>query len=139
MPIIYRAPGTCITRRSGIGRLTSARSDFSSSASCCSSAGCRRFWFSRCANWWPEHRRKKNRFTRIQIRIDCMAADPRIYGLVAEFDTGEALMEAARRTHAAGYRRAEAYSPYPMHGLAEALGRGPTAVPLLVLIGGIIG
>src|SRR5436305_13948540 len=68
-----------------------------------------------------------------------MAPESQIYGLVAEFDTGEALMEAARRTHAAGYRRAEAYSPYPVHGLAEALGRGPTAVPLLVLIGGIIG
>jgi len=68
-----------------------------------------------------------------------MTSESHIYGLVAEFDSGEALMEAARRTHEAGYKRAEAYSPYPMHGLAEALGRAPTAVPMLVLVGGIIG
>jgi hypothetical protein len=68
-----------------------------------------------------------------------MKPEAHIYGLVAEFDSGEALMDAARRTREAGYKRAEAYSPYPMHGLAEALGREPTAVPVLVLIGGIIG
>jgi hypothetical protein len=68
-----------------------------------------------------------------------MTIDPHIYGLVAEFDSADALMEAAKRTYAAGFRRADAYSPYPIHGLAEAMGRGPTAVPLLVLVGGIIG
>jgi hypothetical protein len=68
-----------------------------------------------------------------------MKPESPIYGLVAEFDSADALLEAAHKTKDAGYRRAEAYSPYPVHGLAEALGRGPTAVPLLVLIGGIIG
>jgi hypothetical protein len=62
-----------------------------------------------------------------------------IYGLVAEFDTPERLLAAAHHVHGAGYRRAEAYSPFPVHGLSEALGFRRTQVPLLVLCGGIIG
>src|SRR5213593_2579038 len=65
--------------------------------------------------------------------------EPRIYGLLAEFSDEYALIEAAKRTNAAGYRRADAYAPYPIHGLSEALGLRRTRVPLLVLIGGIIG
>lgn len=61
------------------------------------------------------------------------------YGLLAEFHDAEALLEAARRTRAAGYRRVEAYSPFPIEGLAEVLHHGPTHVPLIVLIGGIVG
>jgi hypothetical protein len=62
-----------------------------------------------------------------------------IYGLVAEFDTAEHLLTAAHKVHDAGYRRAEAYSPFPVHGLSEALGFRRTRVPLMVLCGGIIG
>ena len=62
-----------------------------------------------------------------------------IYGLMAEFDQPEALLEAARRTFAEGYRRMDAYSPFPVDGLAEAIGFRKTRLPLLVLIGGIIG
>lgn len=61
------------------------------------------------------------------------------YGLMAEFTEHEQLLEAARRAHAAGYRRMDAYAPFPVEGLAEALGRRRTAVPLLVLLGGILG
>ena len=62
-----------------------------------------------------------------------------IYGLLAEFDTPEHLLAAASRVHAAGYKRVEAYAPFPVHGLAEAIGFQRSRVPLLVLIGGIVG
>ena len=47
---------------------------------------------------------------------------PAIYGLMAEFDGPEALLEAAQRAYAEGYRRMDAYSPFPVDGLAEAIG-----------------
>lgn len=62
-----------------------------------------------------------------------------IYGLMAEFDTPEALLEAARRAFAEGYRRMDAYSPFPVDGLAESIGFHSTRIPLIVLIGGIVG
>jgi Alternative complex III, ActD subunit len=61
-----------------------------------------------------------------------------IYGLMAEFDGPEALLEAARRSFVEGYRRMDAYSPFPVDGLAEAIGFHKTRLPLLVLIGGIV-
>ncbi|HEV8379385.1 MAG TPA: DUF3341 domain-containing protein [Tepidisphaeraceae bacterium] len=68
-----------------------------------------------------------------------MKADRRIYGLLAEFDEPHALLEAARRAREAGYTRMEAYTPFPVHGLAAALGFGHTRLPFIVLIGGIVG
>jgi Protein of unknown function (DUF3341) len=62
-----------------------------------------------------------------------------IYGLMAEFDSPEALLEASRRAFAEGFRRMDAYSPFPVDGLAEAIGFPRTRVPLIVLIGGIVG
>lgn len=62
-----------------------------------------------------------------------------IYGLMAEFDSPEALLEAGRRAFAEGFRRMDAYSPFPVDGLAQAIGFHRTRVPLIVLIGGIIG
>ena len=62
-----------------------------------------------------------------------------IYGLMAEFDSPEALLTAARRAFTAGFRRMDAYSPFPVNGLAEAIGFPHTRVPLIVLIGGLIG
>jgi hypothetical protein len=67
-----------------------------------------------------------------------MKRDP-IYGTMAEFDSPSALLEAARRTYQAGYRRIDAYSPFPIEGLAEEIGFHHDEVPLVVLIGGIIG
>ena len=61
------------------------------------------------------------------------------YGLMAVFETHEQLLDAARRAHAAGYRRMEGYSPFPIEGLAHALGHKRTGVPILFLIGGIVG
>ena len=68
-----------------------------------------------------------------------MRARPEIYGLMAEFDNPEDLLEAARRTHAAGYRQMDAYSPFPVEGVAEAIGFHRTRLPLIVLLGGIAG
>jgi hypothetical protein len=68
-----------------------------------------------------------------------MTADPALYGLVAEFDNPEALLAAARDAYAAGYRRMDGYSPFAVEGLPEAIGFRHTWVPLIVLIGGVIG
>lgn len=68
-----------------------------------------------------------------------MTSTPRIYGLIAEFDSPDALLEAARRAHAEGYRRMDAHTPFPIEGLAEAIGFRRTRLPLVVLVGGIIG
>jgi hypothetical protein len=64
---------------------------------------------------------------------------PRLYGLMAEFDDATALVAAAERTHAAGYKRVDAYSPFPIEALHHALGSPPSRLPLIVLIGGIAG
>jgi hypothetical protein len=66
-------------------------------------------------------------------------AKPPIYGLMAEFHTPDEVMEGAKRVHAAGYRKTDAYSPFPIEGLSEALGFHHTRLPLIVLIGGLIG
>lgn len=62
-----------------------------------------------------------------------------IYGLMAEFDTPEKLLAATRAAHDAGYRRMDAFAPFPIEGLAEALGRRPSRLPWVVLAGGVIG
>jgi len=62
-----------------------------------------------------------------------------IYGLIAEFDNAESLLAAAHRAFAEGFRKMDAYSPFPVEGLAEALGFHRTRVPLIVLTGGILG
>jgi hypothetical protein len=67
-----------------------------------------------------------------------MKRDP-IYGMMAEFDTPVALVEAAKRTYQAGYKRIDTYTPFPVEGLAEAIGFHRDEVPLVVLIGGIVG
>jgi hypothetical protein len=62
-----------------------------------------------------------------------------IYGLMAEFDTPQDLLAASRRAHAEGYRRMDAYAPFPVEGLAEAIGFHHTRLPLLVLLAGLFG
>lgn len=62
-----------------------------------------------------------------------------IYGLMAEFDTPSDLVAAARRTHEEGYQKVDAYTPFPVEGLAEEIGFTKNGVPLVVLVGGILG
>jgi hypothetical protein len=62
-----------------------------------------------------------------------------LYGLLAEFDDASALVAAAHRVREEGYTRTDGYSPFPIEELAEALGARHTRLPLLVLIGGLVG
>jgi len=62
-----------------------------------------------------------------------------IYGILAEFDSPTDLVGAARRTYDAGYRKIDAYSPFPVEELADAIGFHRNGVPLVVLIGGLLG
>jgi hypothetical protein len=64
---------------------------------------------------------------------------PPIYGVMAEFDTPDELVAAAHRTRQAGYRRLDAYTPYPVEGLADALHFHDNRLQIIVLIGGIVG
>ncbi|MDY7091957.1 MAG: DUF3341 domain-containing protein [Acidobacteriota bacterium] len=64
---------------------------------------------------------------------------PRVYGLMAEFDTADELVEACHQSHEAGYRKLDAYSPFPVEEASHALGHDKSPMPLLVLLGGIVG
>jgi hypothetical protein len=65
--------------------------------------------------------------------------DPKIYGLLAEFSDPEDLIAAAKRAHAQGYRQMDAYTPFPVHGLSDAVGFKRTKLPIIVLCGGLFG
>ena len=64
---------------------------------------------------------------------------PPLYGLMAEFDNPTDLVAAARRSYEEGYRMINGYTPYPIEELQEAIGFHKTGMPMLVLIGGIVG
>jgi len=64
---------------------------------------------------------------------------PPIYGLMAEFESPTALAAAARQVRAKGYKKVEAYSPFAIEEVNEALGLHHNKLPLLVLCGGILG
>ncbi len=61
------------------------------------------------------------------------------WGVLGEFETPDALVNAARRAREVGYRRMDAYTPFPIHGLSDAMGFRPTKLPLIVLAGAVIG
>jgi hypothetical protein len=63
----------------------------------------------------------------------------KLYGLMAELDSADALVDAASQARAAGFGRVEAYSPFPVEGLADAVGFERSRVPLATLLGGIAG
>jgi hypothetical protein len=62
-----------------------------------------------------------------------------LYGLMAEFETPGELVAAARKTREAGFRKFDAYTPYPIHELDGAMDLHDNRVSLFTLIGGIIG
>ena len=64
---------------------------------------------------------------------------PAVYGLMAEFEDPTSLVQATHKAYHEGYRCMDAYSPYPIEELHEALGSHHTRLPLIVLIGGITG
>ncbi len=66
-------------------------------------------------------------------------ASSNLYGLLAKFETPEALVAASRRVYEAGYRKYDAYTPYPVAGLSQAMRLKPSPIPYLILAGGIIG
>jgi len=68
-----------------------------------------------------------------------MAIRSSVYGLMAEFDDPTTLVAATGRAHDEGYRRIDAYSPFPIEELHEALGAPPSRLSLIVLIGGLFG
>jgi hypothetical protein len=64
---------------------------------------------------------------------------PGVYGLMAEFETPTALVEAAKKTYAAGYRKIDTFSPYPIEEAWEAIGHHDRRMSLVVLGGGLAG
>jgi Protein of unknown function (DUF3341) len=62
-----------------------------------------------------------------------------LHGVMGEFETPQQLLDAAKKARAAGYKHVDAYTPFPIEGLSEAIGFRWTAVPLITLIGGIGG
>ena len=63
----------------------------------------------------------------------------RLHGVMAEFDTGQALVDAARRAVAQGFTKLEAYSPVPIEELNDIIHKKRTILPKLVLAGGLTG
>lgn len=71
-----------------------------------------------------------------------VSSDPRVeepYGILAEFETIDTLMSASERVRDAGYKKWEAYTPFPVHGLDTAMGHEPTKLPWIVLACGVTG
>jgi hypothetical protein len=64
---------------------------------------------------------------------------PAIYGLMAEFDDPKGLVSAAKRTYAAGYRKIDTFSPYPIEEAWEAIGHHDKRLSAIVLAGGLTG
>ena len=62
-----------------------------------------------------------------------------VYGVMAEFESPGEILEATRRARQAGYRDMDAYTPYPVEGLADELGLPRTRVPFVVLVAGLTG
>jgi len=71
--------------------------------------------------------------------MDQKPAIAKVYGLMAEFDDPNSLVEAARKAYAAGYRKMDTYSPFPIEPAWEALGVHDRPVSFFVLCGGIVG
>jgi hypothetical protein len=62
-----------------------------------------------------------------------------LHGVMAEYDSGQALVDAARKTMAEGFTKVEAYSPVPIEELNDVIHRKRTILPMLVLAGGLTG
>jgi hypothetical protein len=70
---------------------------------------------------------------------DMVQSGAQIYGLMAEFGEPEELLEASRKVRDAGYAAFDAYTPFPIDGLGEAVGHKRSPIPFLVFGGGLMG
>jgi Protein of unknown function (DUF3341) len=64
---------------------------------------------------------------------------PTVFAVMAEFDNPTDAVAAARHAYETGYRRMDAFSPYPVEALSEAIGFHKNRLPLIVLVGGVLG
>lgn len=65
--------------------------------------------------------------------------ESKLYGIMAEFDTATEVVDAARSIREAGYTKTDAFSPFPLHEIDEALGIKRSILPYLIFAGGITG
>ncbi len=68
-----------------------------------------------------------------------LPAPGQVFGVLAEFNDAERLLDGARQARAAGYTQLDSYTPFPIEGLAEILGFREQRIPWLTLIGGVVG
>lgn len=66
-------------------------------------------------------------------------SEPKLYGLLAEYDRADPLIEAIKKVRAEGYTKIDGYSPYAVAGIADALGFVKTEMATIMLTGGIVG
>lgn len=62
-----------------------------------------------------------------------------LFGVMAEYSNEHDVIHAAKKMYELGYRKMDGYSPFPVHGLDDAIGRRRTKLPMLVLVAGIAG
>ena len=65
--------------------------------------------------------------------------EKKVHGIVAEYESVDSLLDACRRVRDAGYKKTDAYTPFPVHGIDKALGIKPTHLPWIVLVCGLTG
>ena len=74
-----------------------------------------------------------------QDHADHAAVEPKLFGLIGEFDSVDDIIAAANAVREAGYKKTDVHSPFPVHGIDEALGIRPTILPWIVLFMGLTG
>ena len=70
---------------------------------------------------------------------NAQATNGRLEGLLVEFDSPGALLTAAERVRDAGYKKWDTHTPFPVHGIDEAMGIRPTRLPLIIFVLGFLG
>jgi len=65
--------------------------------------------------------------------------DARVFGIIGEYDSAAEVLHATQAAYNAGYRRMDVHSPFPIHGIDDALGVKPTILPWIVLVMGLCG
>jgi hypothetical protein len=68
-----------------------------------------------------------------------MAAVPQTYGIIAEFETPAAIMRAAEKVRDSGFRKWDVFTPFPVHGMDQAMGLKNSRVGWFSFIGGVTG